>query len=197
MQSAPLLGCCIALPRTARRACSSPAPCPPYAAALAAAPAAAVPSTQFFPDIYAASLNSTNTDPYCVYNSHTLQLFSASMFLSGAVAALPAGYAARAYGRRIMMFVSGCLFVLGGGLQAGAQNVAMLVCGRLILGCGVGERGGRRAGVCVAVRCACGTAEPVCSTARTLAPPGDTPIARPPPAAPARHRRLRRAGVHL
>lgn len=38
------------------------------------------------------------------------------------------------------MLGAGTLFLLGAGLQAGAGNLAMLVAGRLVLGCGVGER---------------------------------------------------------
>ena len=162
---------------------SRPAPLP--------APARAPP--QFFPDIYEAAMNSNNTSPYCVYNSHTLQLFSASMFLSGALAALPAGYAARAYGRRIMMFVSGALFVLGGGLQAGAHNVAMLVIGRLILGCGVGERRGAhgwravslpRVLGCTPLRLPYAAAPASPPRAAPAAAPATPPPPPPPPAAP-------------
>jgi MFS family permease len=39
------------------------------------------------------------------------------------------------------MLVSGCFFLLGAGLQAGAHNLAQLVIGRSILGFGVGEGG--------------------------------------------------------
>ena len=37
-----------------------------------------------------------------------------------------------------LMLVSGVLFVVGAGIQAGAVNVAMLVIGRVVLGLGVG-----------------------------------------------------------
>ena len=41
---------------------------------------------------------------------------------------------------QLMMLLSGCFFLLGAGLQAGAHSLAMLIVGRSILGFGVGER---------------------------------------------------------
>ena len=38
-----------------------------------------------------------------------------------------------------MMLGAGCLFLTGAGLQAGAVNLGMLIAGRSIVGCGVGE----------------------------------------------------------
>jgi MFS family permease len=96
---------------------------------------------QFFPDIYAKTISGERQDPYCKFHDMRLQLFSAVMFLSGAVIALPAGHAARMFGRKVTMLVSGCFFLLGAGLQAGAHNLAQLVIGRSILGFGVGEGG--------------------------------------------------------
>ena len=49
-----------------------------------------------------------------------------------------AAYFCRAFGRRPVMFVASILFIIGAGVNAGAQNVAMLVVGRLLLGFGVG-----------------------------------------------------------
>ena len=50
------------------------------------------------------------------------------------------------------MRVAGVLFLAGAGLQAGAADLAMLICGRAVLGCGVGtaaggDRGGTGAGL--------------------------------------------------
>ena len=57
---------------------------------------------EFFPDIYARTASGAgDDDPWCKFHDHRLQLFSSVMFLSGAVVALPAGYAARAYGRKV------------------------------------------------------------------------------------------------
>lgn len=94
---------------------------------------------QFFPDIYARTVSGMgDTNAYCKFHDMRLQLFSAIMFLSGAVVAVPAGYAARVFGRKISMLVSGCLFLLGAGLQAGAHSLTQLIVGRCVLGLGVG-----------------------------------------------------------
>ena len=39
---------------------------------------------------------------------------------------------------QVAMMAAGVLFLMGAGLQAGASNLAMLICGRMVLGCGVG-----------------------------------------------------------
>ena len=41
---------------------------------------------------------------------------------------------------QLTMLVSGCLFLLGAGLQAGARSLTQLILGRSVLGFGVGER---------------------------------------------------------
>lgn len=40
---------------------------------------------------------------------------------------------------QLTMLVSGCLFLLGAGLQAGAHSLTQLILGRCVLGFGVGE----------------------------------------------------------
>ncbi len=49
------------------------------------------------------------------------------------------------------MLVSGCLFLLGAGLQAGAHSLTQLILGRSVLGFGVGEW-------CSACACCCNAA---------------------------------------
>ncbi|KAL4431265.1 hypothetical protein ABPG75_006521 [Micractinium tetrahymenae] len=94
---------------------------------------------EFFPEIYPRSIaGQKDSDPYCKYHDTRLQLFSAIMFLSGAVIAVPAGYAARSFGRKASMLGSGCFFLLGAGLQAGAHSLTQLIIGRCVLGFGVG-----------------------------------------------------------
>lgn len=94
---------------------------------------------EFFPELLEANLSGEQaSSPYCKYHDARLQFFSAAMFASGAVIALPAGFAARAFGRKLTMLVSGCLFLLGAGLQAGARSLTQLILGRSVLGFGVG-----------------------------------------------------------
>lgn len=42
------------------------------------------------------------------------------------------------------MIGAACLFLAGAGLQAGAVNLGMLIAGRVLVGCGVGECAGCR-----------------------------------------------------
>ncbi|GAB4817109.1 hypothetical protein N2152v2_004155 [Parachlorella kessleri] len=116
----------------------------------------------FFPDILERTTTSAqDSDPWCVYNNHSLQLFSSCMFLAGAFAAIPAGHITRVLGRKggnyppypsipagpitrvlgrkVTMVLAAILFLVGAGIQAGAVSVAMLVLGRVVLGFGVGS----------------------------------------------------------
>lgn len=121
---------------------------------------------EFFPEIHAQTVNgSMGNDPCersggrhrcrlpgrlphprprrpciadCKYEDFQLQFYNSALFLSAAVIALPAGLAARSFGRKPMMLAAGLMSLLGAGLQAGAHNKAMLYCGRIAVGFGVG-----------------------------------------------------------
>lgn len=95
---------------------------------------------QFFPDIYERTLlGETNTDPYCTFNDQGLQLFTSSLFLAGLFASFVAGYVTRKFGRKATMVLAGTCFLIGAALNASAQNLAMLVVGRIFLGFGIGN----------------------------------------------------------
>lgn len=86
---------------------------------------------KFFPDVYARTeLGAQNTSPYCTYDNQKLQTFTSILFLAGLFASLPAGHLTRAYGRKVTMTVAGISFLIGAGLNAGAQDLAMLIVGR-------------------------------------------------------------------
>lgn len=53
-------------------------------------------------------------------------------------ASLVAGWMTRKMGRKFTMFIASICFLIGTGLCAGAQDLAMLVIGRIFLGFGVG-----------------------------------------------------------
>ena len=72
------------------------------------------------------------------YDDQLLQLFTSSFFLAGMVVSPFAAPAIRHFGRKWMMMLASLLFLAGAGLNAGAQNLAMLVVGRVLLGFGVG-----------------------------------------------------------
>lgn len=95
---------------------------------------------QFFPDVYARTTsNSTDTNPYCTYEDHSLALFTSSLFLAGLVASLFASSITRKFGRKVTMAVASLSFLLGAGLNAGAQNLGYLIAGRIFLGIGIGN----------------------------------------------------------
>jgi len=93
---------------------------------------------QFFPDVYDAEQGETDSSPYCTYNSATLQFFTSVLFLAGLLASPFAGWTTKRFGRLISMAIAATSFLIGSGLNAGAQNLAMLYVGRIFLGIGIG-----------------------------------------------------------
>ena len=79
-----------------------------------------------------------STDPFCKYDDHMLQLFTSSLFLAGAVAAMVGSYTCKRYGRKATMAAGGFAFLAGTILVATAFAVPQLVVGRIVLGVGVG-----------------------------------------------------------
>lgn len=63
-------------------------------------------------------------------------LNTASVFVGGAIGSVVAGLFTDKYGRRLALFWSSIITVVGVVLQAAAQNVAMFVIARIILGFG-------------------------------------------------------------
>lgn len=99
-----------------------------------------MPSFQrkFFPDVYESQQNFDGTSPYCTYDSATLQFFTSVLFLAGLVASPVAGWVTKRFGRLLSMFIAAISFLIGAGLNAGAQDLAMLYIGRIMLGIGIG-----------------------------------------------------------
>ncbi|CAN6342112.1 unnamed protein product [Urochloa humidicola] len=75
---------------------------------------------------------------YCKYDNHGLQLFTSSLYIAGLTATLFASYTTRRLGRRQTMLIAGAFFITGVIFNGAAQNLAMLIVGRILLGCGVG-----------------------------------------------------------
>ena len=92
---------------------------------------------KFFPVVYENTLKEEDSN-YCKYDNQNLQLFTSSLYLAGLTATFFASYTTRKLGRRITMLIAGVFFLLGTVLNAAAVNLAMLIIGRLLLGCGVG-----------------------------------------------------------
>ncbi|TKY56253.1 Sugar transport protein 5 [Spatholobus suberectus] len=92
---------------------------------------------KFFPAILRKSARA-ETNVYCVYDNQLLTLFTSSLHLAGLVSSLLASRVTTALGRRNTMIFGGCIFFAGGAINGAAENIAMLILGRILLGLGVG-----------------------------------------------------------
>ncbi|XP_017225690.1 sugar transport protein MST4 [Daucus carota subsp. sativus] len=92
----------------------------------------------FFPVIYRKKQADYDSNYYCKYDNQGLQLFNSSLYLAGLTATFFASYTTRRLGRRFTMLIAGIFFIIGVVLNAAAQDLAMLIAGRILLGCGVG-----------------------------------------------------------
>lgn len=93
---------------------------------------------KFFPTVYRNQQVPGLTGNYCKYDNQGLQLFTSSLYLAAIIATLFASYITKRLGRKMSMLIAGILFLAGTILNAAAVNLAMLIIGRLLLGCGVG-----------------------------------------------------------
>lgn len=93
---------------------------------------------KFFPVVYRKTEEGKLGSNYCKYDNQGLQLFTSSLYLAGLTATFFASYTTRRLGRRLTMLIAGVFFIFGVIFNAAAQNLAMLIVGRILLGCGVG-----------------------------------------------------------
>ncbi|KAL3812642.1 hypothetical protein ACJIZ3_013910 [Penstemon smallii] len=93
---------------------------------------------KFFPVVYRRTQDPNINSNYCRYDNQGLQMFTSSLYLAGLTATFFASYTTRRFGRRVSMLIAGVFFVTGVILNAAAQDLAMLIIGRILLGCGVG-----------------------------------------------------------
>ncbi|XP_062151961.1 sugar transport protein 13-like [Alnus glutinosa] len=94
---------------------------------------------KFFPVVYRRTLQNANLDSnYCKYDNQGLQLFTSSLYLAGLTSTFFASYMTRKLGWKPTMLIAGVFFLCGTVLNAAAQDLAMLIIGRILLGCGVG-----------------------------------------------------------
>lgn len=92
---------------------------------------------KFFPVVYRKK-NEDSDSNYCKYDNQGLQLFTSSLYLAGLTSTFFASYTTRRLGRKLTMLIAGIFFIIGVVLNAAAQDLAMLIIGRILLGCGVG-----------------------------------------------------------
>ncbi|KAF3450199.1 hypothetical protein FNV43_RR06279 [Rhamnella rubrinervis] len=75
---------------------------------------------------------------YCKFDNYPLKLFTSSLYLAALVASFFASTVTRVFGRKPTMFFGGLVFLISSILHGVAQNLALLIVGRLLLGVGVG-----------------------------------------------------------
>lgn len=94
---------------------------------------------KFFPSVYRKEeLGIGSPNQYCKFNSQILTLFTSSLYLAALVASFVASWITRTFGRKPSMLMGGLLFLAGGIINGAAQNIAMLIIGRVLLGLGIG-----------------------------------------------------------
>ena len=92
---------------------------------------------KFFPAVLERKQQDKESN-YCKYDNQGLQLFTSSLYLAGLTATFFASYTTRRLGRRLTMLIAGVFFIVGVIFNGAAQDLAMLIVGRILLGCGVG-----------------------------------------------------------
>ena len=92
---------------------------------------------KFFPSVYHKEALDKSTNQYCKFDSVTLTMFTSSLYLAALVASFGASWVTKKLGRKISMLVGGLVFLAGAIINAAAQNIAMLIIGRILLGIGV------------------------------------------------------------
>ncbi|KAM3704715.1 hypothetical protein ACJW31_03G026700 [Castanea mollissima] len=93
---------------------------------------------KFFPSVYHKEALYKSTNQYCKFDSVTLTMFTSSLYLAALLASFGASWVTKKAGRKISMLTGGLVFLAGAIINAAAQNIAMLIIGRILLGIGVG-----------------------------------------------------------
>ncbi|MCO5613442.1 hypothetical protein L7F22_067718 [Adiantum nelumboides] len=92
---------------------------------------------KFYPSVYIHKKNAKE-DNYCRYNNQVFQLFSSSLYLAALIATFFASVVSKRLGRKVTMFCAGMFFIAGTVIGTAGQNLAMIIIGRALLGCGLG-----------------------------------------------------------
>ncbi|GKB57321.1 sugar transport protein 14-like protein [Tanacetum coccineum] len=93
---------------------------------------------EFFPKIYRRKQEHLKETDYCKYDNQILTLFTSSLYFAALVSTFFASHVTRNKGRRASILCGAVSFFAGAFMNAGAQNIAMLIIGRCLLGVGIG-----------------------------------------------------------
>uniref|UniRef100_A0A8R7PEW1 Major facilitator superfamily (MFS) profile domain-containing protein n=1 Tax=Triticum urartu TaxID=4572 RepID=A0A8R7PEW1_TRIUA len=89
---------------------------------------------KFFPEVYNKKQMKGSANQYCKYDNQLLQTFTSSLYLAALVSSFFAATVTRVVGRKWSMFTGGLTFLIGAALNGAAENIAMLIVGRILLG---------------------------------------------------------------
>eukprot|EP00249_Psilotum_nudum_P012041 c23550_g1_i2 orf=361-1887(-) len=92
---------------------------------------------KFYPSVLKNKENAKH-DNYCKYNSQELQMYSSVLYLAALVSASVASHVTRLHGRKVSMLIAGLFCDVGTIMGSAAQNLTMLIFGRVLLGFGIG-----------------------------------------------------------
>lgn len=93
---------------------------------------------EFFHKTYARKQAHLKETDYCKYDDQILTLFTSSLYYAALISTFGASHITRNKGRRFSILCGAVSFFLGAILNAAAQNIAMLIVGRCLLGVGIG-----------------------------------------------------------
>ena len=93
---------------------------------------------KFFPSVYRKQKADDSDNQYCKFDSQTLTMFTSSLYLAALCSSVVASWVTRRLGRKLSMLAGGSLFCAGALINGFAQDVAMLIIGRILLGFGIG-----------------------------------------------------------
>ncbi|KAJ6898834.1 hypothetical protein NC652_025372 [Populus alba x Populus x berolinensis] len=92
---------------------------------------------KFFPTVHERKLHAKENN-YCKYDDQYLQLFTSSLYLAALVSSFGASKACTKFGRKPTILVASVFFLFGAAVSSSAQNIWMLIIGRILLGFRVG-----------------------------------------------------------
>ncbi|XP_027176674.1 sugar transport protein 14 [Coffea eugenioides] len=93
---------------------------------------------KFFPKVYERKHHHLTETDYCKYDNQVLTLFTSSLYYAALLSTLGVSYVTRNKGRRMSIMCGAVSFFAGGLINAAAENIAMLIIGRCLLGVGIG-----------------------------------------------------------
>ncbi|KAH6779021.1 sugar transporter 14 [Perilla frutescens var. hirtella] len=93
---------------------------------------------EFFSKIYRRKQLHLKETDYCKYDNQILTLFTSSLYLAALISTFGASHVTRNKGRRASIICGSISFFAGAVINAAAQNIAMLIIGRILLGFGIG-----------------------------------------------------------